>query len=276
MSATLLVLGHDPTTALGSRLGDAVAVEDEGALERAVATTTGPVGIVVGAAGDTLTLARAAVARGVPVLVEPVGRIGADALADLGQAPHAYAGLRRRFESDARWARGRMAAGGAGLTWAVHAEALASRAPDPLTEALDLLDAATLLTSCALLGARRFDRGRGAPATWVLTLDHAATGQLVVRMADRRSRGGAQPELAAIRALASHGLVAADLDGPVQRTFGRRGPASEHVGADGADRLLDAFRDVVAGTGGSGLVTLGAVAATRRLLDGPTRRTTTR
>ncbi len=276
MSSTLLVLGHDPTTALGSRLGDAIAVQDEDALERASATTAGPVGIVVGATGDTAALARVALASGVPVLVEAVGRIPADGLAELGKAPKAYAGLRRRFESDARWARGRLAAGGAGLTWSVHAEALASRAPDPLTEALDLLDAATLLTGCALLGARRIDRGRGAPATWVLTLDHGATGQLVVRMSEGRSRRVPQPELATIRALASHGLVAADLDGPLQRTHGRGGTGWEHVGADGAERLLGTFRDVVTGRSGPALVTLGALVATRRLLDGSTRRTTTR
>ena len=276
MTASLLVAGLDPGTALGSCLDDAVRVDDVAALDRAAGTGSGPVGIVVGGAGDTVALARAALERGVPVLVEAVGRMPVDALAELGAAPHAYAGLRRRFESDARWARGRLAAGGVGLTWSVHAEALASRAPDALTEALDLLDAVSLLTGCAVVDAERFDRGRGAPATWVLALEHGTTGQLVVRLADRRSRRRPQPELAAIRALASHGLVAADLDGPLQRIHGRRGPGWEHVGRDGAHRLLAAFRDVVAGVAGPTPVTLGALAGMRRLLDGPTRRMTTR
>ncbi|MBX3029002.1 MAG: hypothetical protein KF809_02465 [Chloroflexi bacterium] len=168
-----------------------------------------------------------------------------------------------------------VAAGGIGLAWGVHAEALASRAPDPLTEALDLLDACTATVGCPLVRARRFDRGRGAPATWTLDLAHGVTGQLVVRMADRRSRTVGGPELAAMRILASHGLVAADLDGPRQRTYGRRGPSVEHVGADGARRVLAAFDGVVAGTGGPPPVTLAAIAGMHRALGTTTGRDST-
>jgi hypothetical protein len=274
MSGSLLVLGLDATTALGSRLGEATPVAAPAGLERAIGDSTGPVGIIVGGAGDTVALTRAAVATGRPVLVEAVGRIDAAGVTELAGS-QVYAGLRRRFESDVRWARGRVAAGGAGLTWAIHAEALASRAPDATTEALDLLDAATALAGCAPLSATRFDRARGVPATWVLTLDHCATGQLVVRLADTRSRRAGGPELAAIRLLASHGLVAADLDGPIQRTFGRRGSSIDHVGADGAGRLLAAFKGVVEGTGGPAPVALGSLADLLRVLDGPTRRTRT-
>jgi len=273
MSASLLVLGRDPSTALGSRLEGATPVGAVDDLDRAMRAATGPVGIVVGAAGDTLALTRAALDRGVPVLVEPVGRLPAGAIAELAASDRAYAGLRRRFESDVRWARGRVAAGGVGLTWAVHAESLASRAADHMTEALDLLDAATLLAGCAPVAVARFAGGRGAPATWVLTLEHAATGQLVVRMAHRRARRAGAPELASIRLLASHGLVAADLDGPLQRTHGRMGPTSEHVGADGADRVLAAFRGVVDGATGPKPVTFAAVAGIRGMLDGSIGRT---
>lgn len=271
MTASLLVVGHDRSTALGARLDTASGVEVEG-LAGAIAAAPGPVGIVVGAAGDTLALAKAALAHGVPVLVEPVGRCSAEDLQTLAAAPRVYAGLRRRFESDARWARGRVAAG-AGLTWAVHAETLSSRAADPTTEALDLLDTATSLTGCALLAATRFDRGRGAPATWLLAFEHRVTGQLVVRMADRVARRTGAPELATIRLLASHGLVAADLDGPIQRVVGRRGALAEHVGPDGTDRLLAAFRGVVEGTGGPAPVAIGALVGMRRMLGSPPGRT---
>ncbi len=274
MSATLLVVGHDPITALGARLADVARAVDVDALD-ALAAAEGPVGIVVGAGGDTATLARRALTHGVPVLIEAVGRLTTDELAELDGTGTAFAALRRRFESDARWSRGRVAAGGIGLAWGVHAEALASRAPDPLTEALDLLDACAAMVGCQLVTARRFDRGRGAPATWTLDLAHGVSGQLVVRMADRRSRVAGGPELATIRILASHGLVAADLDGPLQRTHGRRGPGLEHVGADGAQRLLAAFDGVVTGTGGPAPVTLGAIAEMHRSLGMTTRRTRT-
>jgi hypothetical protein len=225
------------------------------------------VGVVVGAAVEPVEAARRVMARDVPVLIEAVGVMGAADLGELARSARAFAGFRRRFESDARWARGRVAGGGIGLTWGVHVEALASRAPDPMTEALDLLDACTLMSGCTLRAAQRFDRGREAAATWLVDLDHGVTGQLVVRMAGDRERETHAPELAGVRLLASHGYLSADLDGPLQRSQGSRGSRVGHVGADGADRVLAAFRDVVAGTAGATPVPLAAVVTMRRSLD---------
>jgi hypothetical protein len=262
-----VVIGHDPSTALGRHLGGETRVTTSHALAAAIDSAERPVGVVVCGVTDQLAAIGLAVARGSPVLVESVGTIATDDLAHLAGSGRVFAGLRRRFESDARWARGRVAGGGIGLTWGIHAEALASRAPDPLTEAIDLLDVSSLLTGCAPVAARRADRGREAPTTWLVELERGITGQLVVRLATPDERGPDAQELAAVRLLASHGYVSADLDGPVQRTQGGAGSRIEHVGADGAERALAAFRDVVAGNGGTAPLPLGAVVAMRRLLD---------
>jgi hypothetical protein len=267
MTVTLLVVGHDPSTALGSRLADATPVATLDALEGGIEAAPRPVGVVVGPLGDPVAAARRAITRDVPVLIEAPGGLAADDLAALAGSARAYVALRRRLESDVRWARGRVAAGGIGLTWGIHAEVLASRAPDPMTEAIDLLDACTVMSGCPPITTRRFGRGRDAAATWLVELGHGARGHIVVRMAGASERASGEPELAGVRLLASHGFVSADLDGPVQRAQGHAGGRAEHVGSDGAERVLAAFRQVVAGTGGSSAVPLAAVVAIRRLLD---------
>jgi len=255
VSSDLLVLGHVPWTPIGQACGavPGVRLGAAGELAGHRAASRKPTGIVVGPGDDPQRSARVAAAVGVPVLIEPVGALTAADITELlataeMSGASLFAGFRRRFEPDVRWSRGTVAAGGIGLTWGVHAEVLRSRAADPVTEALDLLDTLSLISGCVPTSISRFDRGRGAPVVLNVLLDHGTSGHVVVRAAEGELPSG--PELGTFRVMGSHGTVAGDLDLPGQTLTIDGSVSHERVGADGATRLVAAFLAIAAGAPG--------------------------
>jgi predicted dehydrogenase len=269
----LVCVGVSPWTALGRELVAAgvrtVDEADEAFRARAAH------GVVVGTeTGDPVSAALAAVRTGRPVLIEPVAQCGPDGLREVARAADeagvaAVAAFRRRSEPDLEWARGSVAGGSIGLPWGVHAEALRAATGDPLSEALDLLDAvawASGLRPVAVVSVGRSARAadRGVPVVLSVAFDHGGVGQVVARTPGI-GESSPGPELASFRITGSHGTIQGDLDGPAldrhPEAAGSATTAHIRVDASGTRRLFEAFQAVAAGEStGPSLVGL-AVAA---------------
>jgi predicted dehydrogenase len=280
-TGALELVGVTPATAVGhGLLADAAAWPAE-----ARASVIGP------GADDPVAAARTAVDASRAVLIEPVGRCGVEGLRDIATSAEragvvAAAAFRRRCEPDLAWARGSVTSGSIGLPWGIHAEALSAMAADPLSEALDLLDAVSFAAGLrplevVRLGASARSRTAAEGATVVLSvgLDNGAVGQVIARVVSRPPGGPRGPELASFRITGSHGTILGDLDGPALERHPDHldvaGGIPARVDRDGTWRLVEAFRVAAGAIGhvaGSDLVGLAAAAELLALVQ-PTTRT---
>jgi hypothetical protein len=263
----LVVVGSDPRTALGQAVARLATPVEEVDASVAEARPDGR-SLLIGAAADgPLELARRAADAGWAVLLEPVVSGGAAGLAELAAAtaPGAIApALRRRHEPDVRWARAAVGRGALGLPWGVHAEALESRAPDALTDALDLADAIEQVAGVRLRSAVRLDRDRHVVLA-SMACEEGVIAQVAARVSDR---GPDSAEMASLRLTGSHGTLLADLDAPAIETSGPAAGGRSRLGRDGADRLLSGFMDPADGAKGGDLASLESAARLLALLEG--------
>jgi predicted dehydrogenase len=272
--ASLSLEGVTHATALGRLLvGDGVANGD---------------GVVIGAAcDDPFAIAMAAIGRGRAVLIEPVAACGPNGLREVASAATragvtAAPAFRRRLEPELAWARASVASGSIGLPWGVHAEAISAAAPDPLTEALDLLDAVSFASALRPVGVVRLGTSAaagptsGSPVVLSIAFDHGGVGQVIARTARSSDTGAHGPEIASFRITGSHGTIHGDLDGPALERHGDAPGGTVQppgrVDPAGAQRLIDAFTAVARGDGTTdALVGLAAAADLLALVELPTR-----
>jgi hypothetical protein len=273
-----VVVGRDPRTALGRALGRLATAPHDVGVDVVGEPAAGRALVVGAGTAGPLAIAERAAEGGWPVLLEPFAAGGAPRLTDLAAATSASPGaivpaLRRRHEPDARWAQGAVGRGAVGLPWGVHAESLEGRAPDALTDALDLVDALERVASVRLSSAVPI----AVDSSIVLAsiaFEDGVIGQVAARVALHAPDGPERAEMASLRVTGSHGTVIADLDAPSIEASGVATDPSvrrSRLGPDGAERLLASFLATEGRPDGAGLATLADAARILAILAAPPR-----